>query len=313
MKTKLMTTILLTALCLLAAPFALEQLDNLQHVVGKWTRNTFMSSLVTVHASERKADENFSAAHNHLVPQTASTSEEFRWSGRVAEGKTIEVKGINGGVRAEPAQGNEVEVIATKTGRRSDPKEVEIRVVEHGGGVTICAVYPSPDSSRPNDCVPGEGGNSNVQNNDVDVAFRVRVPRGVRFSGRTVNGGIDAATLGGDVDAKTVNGSININTAGVARAKTVNGSITASMGRADWSAPLEFKTVNGAINLELPPGTSAEVKAETFNGDINTTFPITATGRVGRRHLNGTIGAGGRELSIKTVNGSISLRGGSER
>ena len=34
------------------------------------------------------------------------------------------------------------EVTATKTGRKSNPAEVEIRVVEHAEGVTICAVYP---------------------------------------------------------------------------------------------------------------------------------------------------------------------------
>jgi hypothetical protein len=44
--------------------------------------------------------------------------------------------------------------VATKHGRRSDPAEVEIEVVEHAGGVTICAVYPSP-GSRPNECRQG--------------------------------------------------------------------------------------------------------------------------------------------------------------
>jgi DUF4097 and DUF4098 domain-containing protein YvlB len=53
---------------------------------------------------------------------------------------------------------------------------------------------------------------------------------------------------------------------------------------------------------------SAEVKAQTLNGDISSDFPITVMGRKSRRELNGTIGSGGRELSLKTVNGSIRLR-----
>jgi DUF4097 and DUF4098 domain-containing protein YvlB len=309
MKSKLTTLAFVIVLCLAAAPLALEQLSNLQHVAERWTRNTFLSGIVTAHASEKETGESVQVAASVPLNQNAASPDEFRWSGRLAAGKTIEIKGINGDVHAEASSGNEVEVTAIKTARRSDPKEVEIRVVEHSGGVTICAVYPSADASRPNTCAPDEGGNMNVNNNDVDVAFKVRVPQGVRFSGRTVNGGIETGALGGDVDAKTVNGSISVSAAGIARAKTVNGSITASLGRADWSGPLEFKTVNGAITIDLPSDTSAEVKAETLNGDISTDFPMTIMGRVSRRHLSGTIGSGGgRELSLKTVNGSIRLR-----
>lgn len=305
-----MTLVFVMVLCLAAAPLALEQLSNLQHVAERWTRNTFLSGIVTAHASEKETGASVQVATNSPLNQNAAVSpDEFHWSGRLAAGRTIEIKGINGDVRAEAASGNEVEVTAIKTARRSDPREVEIRVVEHGGGVTICAVYPSADSSRPNTCAPDESGNMNVNNNDVEVAFKVRVPQGVRFSGRTVNGGIETGALGGDVDAKTVNGSITISAAGIARAKTVNGSITATLGRADWSGPLEFKTVNGAITLDLPSDTSAEVTAETLNGDISTDFPMTIVGRFSRRHLSGTIGSGGgRELSLKTVNGSIRLR-----
>ena len=295
-------------LCVAATPFALEGLSNLQYVAERWTRNTFLSGIVTVHASEKEAGESATTVSTSNLSQNTASPDEFRWSGRVASGQTIEVRGINGNVRAEASTGNEVEVTATKSGRRSDPKEVEIRVVEHAGGVTICAVYPSADSSRPNQCAPNGGGHSNVENNDVEVAFKVRVPRGVRFSGRTVNGGIETGALASDVDAKTVNGSINISSAGIARAKTVNGSITASLGRADWSGPLEFKTVNGAITLDLPSDMNADVKAETLNGNISTDFALTIMGRVSRRHLNGTIGSGGRALSLKTVNGSIHLR-----
>jgi hypothetical protein len=296
-------------LCLAAAPLALEQLGNLRYVAEKWTRNTFLSGIVTAHASEKMAVSEMTPAITDApsYQNTAASPDEFHWSGRIAQGRTIEVRGINGDVRAEASSGSEVEVTAIKSARRSDPKEVEIRVVEHGNGVTICAVYPSTDPGQPNECSP-EGGQMNVRNNDVEVQFRVRVPQGVRFSGRTVNGGIETGPLGSDVDAKTVNGSIVVNSAGIARAKTVNGSITASLGRADWNGPLEFKTVNGAITLDLPSDTSAEVRAETLNGDISTDFPLTILGRISRRHLTGTIGSGGRELSLKTVNGSIRLR-----
>jgi hypothetical protein len=311
MKAKLMVLVLMTTLCLAAAPLALQQLGNLQYVAERWTRNTFLNGIVTAHASETEAGISARPVANISSTEVIASQDDFRWSGRIAAGRTIEIKGINGDIRAEASSGSEVEVTATKSGRRSDPKDVEIRVVEHAGGVTICAVYPNADDSRPNQCAPDEGGHMNVRDNDVSVDFKVRVPQGVRFSGRTVNGGIETGQLSGDVDAKTVNGDIRVNSAGVARAMTVNGTILATIGRADWSGSLEFKTVNGTITLDLPSDTSAEVKAKTLNGDISSDFPVNVVGRRSRRELTGMIGSGnssGRELSLKTVNGSILLR-----
>jgi hypothetical protein len=301
-----MTTLFVAVLGLTAAPLALEQLNDLTSHAERWTRNTFLNSIV-VHASAKESSES-EPVRLAFAENAGDSSNDFRWSGRVASGGTIEIKGILGNIKAEASSSGEAEVVAVKSGRRSDPKEVEIRVVEHSGGVTICAVYPSGDPNRPNDCQVGENWHSSTHNNDVNVEFTVRVPQGVRFRGATINGSVETGALGSDVEASTVNGSIRITAAGIARASTINGSITASLGSANWTSPLEFKTVNGGITLDLPSDTSAEVRAETLNGDISSDFPMNTLTRVGRKHLNGTIGNGGRELSLKTINGSIRLR-----
>ena len=67
-------------------------------------------------------------------------------------------------------------------------------------------------------------------------------------------------------------------------------------------------TVNGGITLNLPATLSTEIRAETLNGDIDSDFPMTVSGRFGPRRVRATIGAGGRTLELKTVNGSIRLR-----
>ena len=151
----------------------------------------------------------------------------------------------------------------------------------------------------------------NVQDNDVSVRFTVHVPPGVVFAGRTVNGKVEAMGLNADVSLSTVNGSIKFSTTGSGRATTVNGSIEASLGRSNWSNGLDFSTVNGGITLDLPANLSAEVRAKTVNGEIITDFPLMVTGRLGPRSLRGTIGNGGRQLELSTVNGSIKLRKGS--
>jgi putative adhesin len=240
----------------------------------------------------------------------AARAEDFRWSGAVAPGKVLEIKGVNGGIEAGPASGSEAEVTARKSGRRSDPDQVEIKVVEHGGGITICAVYPSPSDTMPNECGPGARGRMSTRDNDVTVEFTVRVPDGVRFVGRTVNGGVEAQGLTADAEVYSVNGGVTVSSTGLARAETVNGSIRAAMGRADWTGRLELKTVNGSITVEMPASAGARVEARTVNGGIETDFPLTVTGRFGPRRVSGTIGSGGRDLALETVNGGIHIRRG---
>lgn len=241
-----------------------------------------------------------------LLP-AAAVAQDFKWSGRLAPGQTIEVRGVNGRIVARPAAGDLVEVAAEKSGRRSDPGEVEIRVVEHDGGVTICAVYPTPPGRAPNGCAPG-GGRTSTRDNDVRVNFTVHVPADIRFVAATVNGDVTADALEGDVQTSTVNGSIHVTSNGLVKARTVNGSIDVALGRADWQGDLAFQTVNGAITVYLPGDLHTELRAETVNGSINTDFPITLTGRIARNRIQGTIGDGGRSLRLKTVNGGIRLR-----
>lgn len=247
------------------------------------------------------------------IDQDSQHSSEFRWNGTLTAGQTIEIKGINGDIKTAAASGSEVQVFAAKTSRRSDVNQVQIKVVQHAGGVTICALYPT-EHGYSNECEAGIGqprnraASSGVNNNDVRVDFTVRVPAGVNFEGRTINGEVSATGLTGNVVAKTINGSIKISTTGYAEATTINGEISAKFGDTNWPKELTFKTLNGEINLDLPANISTEVDAETLNGQINSDFPINLVSFKDRKHVRGRIGVGGRELHLKTLNGSINLR-----
>ena len=236
-------------------------------------------------------------------------TQDWDWQGTVDRGDAIEIKGINGAIKASGSSGSQVTVTAVKKGKKNDPADVRIEVVEHSGGVTICAVYPDAKGKK-NECAPGDGGRLSSEDNDVSVAFTVQVPAGVRLVASTVNGEIEAGGLGADVRATTVNGDVKVSTSGLARATTVNGSIQASMGRADWSGTTSFNTVNGSITVELPSGASTDVSASTVNGGMETDFALTVKGKFSMKNMKGTIGDGGRELEMETVNGSIRLKSG---
>jgi DUF4097 and DUF4098 domain-containing protein YvlB len=254
------------------------------------------------------------------TPVVQKKEGQFRWNGRLANGKSVEIKGMTGDITAEQSSSDQIEVVANKHSRQSDVDSVSIKVLEHEDGVTICAVYPTDDPNRTTPCYPAKQGSPrsieelesspevNMRSTDVHVDFVVKLPAGIDLQARTISGDIKADSLSSNVQCRTVNGDIHVSTSGYAEAKTVNGEIFARIGNPNWNGALHFKTVNGAINLDLPANVGVNVTAATFNGEISSDFPLTATGKINKRKFSGTIGAGGRDLILKTLNGSINLR-----
>ncbi len=241
---------------------------------------------------------------------TETRAQDFEWQGSVDRGDAVTIRGVNGSITASAASGSQVQVRATKEWDDDDPDSVRIEVVEDSRGVLICAVYPSRRGRDPNRCGRGDDYEMSVSNNDVQVHFTVEVPAGVELEARTVNGGIEARGIAAEVEARTVNGAVAVEANGPVSAETVNGAIEARLG-SEPSEDLRFKTVNGGIRLVLPSGTDADVDIRTVNGSIDTDFPLTIRGRWGPRSASGEIGAGGPEIELSTVNGSIALvRGG---
>ena len=256
--------------------------------------------------------------------------EDFRWSGRVARGDEIEIRGLLGDVRAEPASGDQVEVVGRRIG--SDADQVRIEVVETEDGVLICTIYPVRErASRRGDddgerrrgrgdgpCNDGHSGELDVDSDEARIDFTVRVPAGVHFAARTVDGDIEANGLRGPVDAASVSGNVRVSTTGTARAATVSGNVEATFGETDGNE-MTFASVSGNVVVRLAGDVGAEVEAHTLSGDIRSDFDLRIRGgnddddddggfniQIGRQ-ASGTIGRGGPELSLNTVSGNISL------
>jgi DUF4097 and DUF4098 domain-containing protein YvlB len=238
--------------------------------------------------------------------------EPFEWSGRIAQGGTLVVKGISGSIRAELASGATAVVMAEKTGRRGDFDQVEIRVVKDGDDVTICAVYG--DSNGGDDC-QGRGSTRRGffrrdRSIDVSVDFVVRVPAGTPLEAELVSGDVDVRGVESDVTAATVSGDVTISTTRLARAHAVSGSLDVTMGATDWEE-LDFNTVSGDITLRLPAAADADLEFESVSGDLTSDFDLRLTGRIGRRWpgqpIRGKVGDGGHPITLRTVSGDVRL------
>jgi hypothetical protein len=240
--------------------------------------------------------------------RTIFTENDFHWQGNLKDGQTLEVINRNGEIEASGSAGDAAQVEGTK--RDGDESEMFIEVVDYSDGVTICAVYAK--DRTPGRChrggVSSESSNWNWHGHRAKIDFHVKVPRGVRLTALTTNGGVHCRDLNSVVKAATTNGNVEVSTSEWASARTTNGGVRVAMGNAKWSGELELTTTNGSVHVTLPATAEFTVKAATTNGGIHTNFPVTVQGSFSSKDLSGTVGAGGRELRVATTNGGIELR-----
>ena len=229
----------------------------------------------------------------------------FHWQGKVSPSQWLYLRSTLGAITVTGGTGDQVEVTAVKSWRRSDPQTVHVVAVRKNGSVTICALWETAGES----CGPqGEYQQHGLRGNDVAVEFTVRVPRGVKVDAHTVNGAVQMEGVDAPVAAATVNGGIDVSTArGPVSAATVNGHVDVAMRAFAGPGDVGLVTVNGAVSLALPANVDADVDASTVAGSIQTEFPLTVSGRFAGRRLEGKLGAGGRRVHITTVHGSINL------
>ena len=254
-----------------------------------------------------------------LAPATVSAQsrqtqrDAFALNDRVPQGQWIRVRNLNGEIRVRASTSDKVEISATKTWRRGDPKDVRIQSrTSSDGSILVCALW-TDDTVCTENSYSAHGDNDrhwrDNDRNDVAVEFEIRVPKGVKVGVWTVNGGVSVDGVSSEVRAGTVNGGVDaVSTGGPVQASTVNGSVHATMGRLDGTEDLSFSTVNGTVVAEFAGDIDADIDLSTVNGRFQTDWPVTITGRIDPRHLRATLGKGGRRIRMSTVNGNVELR-----
>jgi hypothetical protein len=239
----------------------------------------------------------------------------FTLSERVPADKWIRVRNINGEMRVRASNSDKVEITATKSWRRGDPKDVSIETKKSSdGSILVCAIWANTNTVCTEDRYSSHSDDrhdrwNDRDRNDVSVEFEIRVPKGVKVGVWSVNGGVSVDGVTNEVRAGTVNGGVEaMSTGGPVQASTVNGSVRATMGRLDGDQDLNFSTVNGSVVAEFAGDIDADIDLSTVNGRFQTDWPVTITGRIDPRHLRATLGKGGRRIRLSTVNGNVELR-----
>ncbi len=158
----------------------------------------------TLHEKMKRLGIRAQRIHKLATARGPDVAASLRWTGSLPPGGTLEVRGLNGPVRIVAGDGDELEILASRKGPRAIFSAIEVKIVEHERGVTVCAVCQGLDAAAPRRLERrlsrGVAG--------VRVELLARVPPGVHVVASTVNDDIEVVGLTSNVDAGTANGRV---------------------------------------------------------------------------------------------------------
>jgi cytoskeletal protein CcmA (bactofilin family) len=233
----------------------------------------------------------------YVAPARAASAQQvFDRTYSLRQGGAFALANVNGGVRIEGWDREQVEVKAVKTAlhQSEDLNRVQIEVQSDGEQVGVNTKYPS---------------GSGVQ---VTVEYEIHVPYRLRWAAvSTVNGDVHVQGVRGAGTLNSVNGNVEVvDSEGRFNGITTNGDVRMQLRSVPQGGPVSLRTINGSVVLSIPQGTNLDVRVVNRNGDFRSDFPLTTLGAYTSSRFRGRMGAGGGEVFMSTVNGAIRLVNG---
>ncbi|QRR00381.1 DUF4097 family beta strand repeat-containing protein [Dyadobacter sandarakinus] len=231
---------------------------------------------------------------------------------------SLTVNLIKGSIRIAGYQGNQVIVEVTgKSNSTEDKKEPAAdgmrKIVPKSAAIDVTA---TEDKNKVHI-------NSRLVNRPVDLL--IKVPQSFSIKAGTIDdGNIAVDNVSGTHEISNVNGDITLtNMGGSIVANTINGTLKVTFRNADTKLPMAFSTLNGNVDVTLPPTAKFDVKLKSDNGDIFTDFDVqvdqsqpqaSRSGKDGMYKVavedwvRGKVNGGGSEIMMKNMNGNIYVR-----
>jgi len=155
----------------------------------------------------------------------------------------------------------------------------------------------------------------------------IQVPRATSLEIRSsMDGAVVVEGVNGEIDINNIHGPVTLRSvSGNTLVHTVNGDITVVLSRVAADKPLSFSTMNGDIDVTLPPDVKANLKMKSEQGEIYSDFDINMTRQPAKaeaaekteqgkyriafdKSLYGVVNGGGQEIGFNTFSGDIYIR-----
>jgi hypothetical protein len=258
--------------------------------------------------------------------------DEFNQTYRLAPGARVEVSSIRGPVEIVSGDNATAEVQIIRTARtRADLEYHKIAVEQMGDKLVVRGVQEPEQRQR--------------QNIRVDHQVRLKVPRHIDLTVKSISGWIKVGDIDGETNVGSISGSASFgNVGGKLHVSSISGnlkvgnvgaearvnSISGNLNLGQVNGSLEVSSVSGSVNATLvslsPEGVhiksvsgsieiafkseiNADFNAESISGDVYLNVPnVVRESEENSSHVRARIGTGGTPIKIWSVSGSIRLK-----
>jgi hypothetical protein len=215
-----------------------------------------------------------------LIPTAADGSRVLPWNIEQVQAmkadQTLDIRGVIGAVRVHRSKFRD---LASFTVSKADGGPTpRVVVLPHLTGVTVCAVYPSPNPTKPNTCLPDGKAKltEGIAKNWPEVTFDVGLPDGVNVAVHVITGDIRAdAPPQRDVTLVTGKGRIAVVDYGAAtlHIDSTAGDMQLTVAALPSSAPRSvFGSVRyGTMTVRLHDTTPVRLYV---SGTVRSVFPL---------------------------------------
>lgn len=227
-----------------------------------------------------------------LPPSALGAQRVWEKSFEMPPGSHISVVNVHGSVLVEGWDRSEVEAtVAMRSDAPTDQlDDVQVAVEAGRSKLAFHTLYPAGIETP------------------IRVDYRLRVPRQVWLDELStlqgdvvvhdVEGSLNARNLHGDIEARNFSGSV--------LAHALTGNILVSLRRLpDRHSPIRLATINGNVDLRVPPHANANVEVSTVAGSIVSDYPFQVSSTPGDSTRHAQLGTGGTLVELHTVRGNI--------
>lgn len=267
-------------------------------MTGRWRMKLYLSAFAFgfVLAGCDATDIDDENVSRHDVLATASVDEAVHLTGQEA----IHLRNVNGDIEiVRQAPGTMIQIdadLVVGSYSRDDAEEwlakLNVRIERKSRVVAVTSEFPTGINGR-----------------RMEVHYRIGLPEGLDAEVEHVNGTVTIKDVVGHVDVEHVNGTVKIdNLRGTVDVNLINGRIECEVDL-DPDGFAFLNTVNGEISLNIPRETSARLHAGTDNGQVRFNNLELTSESGNTKERSGMLGAGHGQIELKSVNGSIDVRG----
>ena len=222
--------------------------------------------------------------------------DRIAWDKKIQPGMPIEVHNPYGDIRSRGTDDGKLAISAMVQSHKDDKHKIEFDIVENEGSIVVNVIYKGDDKETAK--------KNGLRRADVTVY----VPNGSPYTVSTFKGYVEAKGLKCDIDAYSERGKIFLRTNGHMKAKTRQGNIKAVIKESEWKRALEFESVLGVIEVQIPSQAGGMAIAKT-GGHITSDYSIQIEHAKGTKMKTGTarLGDGKQEIKLTNHQGDIKI------